>query len=84
MLNSIEYKKQNVVSVEIIDNDLLVVNCGRFIQFGMLDESMFNDDENSENQFVYVNIDFGKDIEILKIWSTSIYHHVQIVARDLK
>ena len=84
MLLNIEYKKQNVVSVNIIDSDMLVVNCGRFIQYGLLDDSMFNDDENSVNQFHFIDIDFGKDIEITKIWSTDVYHNIQIVARDLK
>jgi len=43
---------------------------------------MFNDDMNSENSFTLANINFEKDVEISKILSTSIYHHIQIVAKD--
>lgn len=31
---------------------------------------MFNDDIDSENHFVDLNLDFDKNVEIAKIWST--------------
>ena len=34
-------KKQSTVSVAVFDNDMLIVNCGRFIKFGKIEETMF-------------------------------------------
>jgi hypothetical protein len=47
-----------------------------------MDESMFDDDINSDNHFVNLNIDFDKNIEISKIWSTQVDLVLQIIARD--
>ena len=43
---------------------------------------MFNDDIDSENHFVDLNLDFDKNVEISKIWSTQVYHILQIIAKD--
>jgi hypothetical protein len=48
----------------------------------MMDESMFNDDIDSENHFMDLNIDFDKSVEISKIWSTQVDKVLQIIARD--
>lgn len=43
---------------------------------------MFNDDIDSENHFMDLNIDFDKSVEISKIWSTQVDKVLQIIARD--
>lgn len=47
----------NVVQAKLFDSDLLIVTCGRFIQYGKLDDSMFDDDIDSVNEFKDMKID---------------------------
>lgn len=60
-IEQLQILKQNSVMVSVFDHDMLVVNCGRFIKYGELNESMFNDDENSENIFHDMKIDLPKN-----------------------
>ena len=83
-LAELEFNKQNTVTSEVFGTDTLVVTCGRFIKFGRLDESMFDDDLYSKNEFNDINVELGPDFEISKIWSTSVRNHIQIVAKDAK
>jgi hypothetical protein len=71
------------VQVAVFDTDMLVVNCGRFIKYGRIDASMFDDDMRSDNAFTDLAIDFGKNVEISKIVNTNPRHRIQIVAKDL-
>lgn len=80
-IKDLELRRHHIV-YSIIFGDLIIVQCGRFIKYSKLDDSMFNDDIDSENHFVDLNIDFDKDVEIAKIWSTSLDHVLQIVAND--
>lgn len=83
-LGNFQLTKQNsVVQVAIFDSDMIVVSCGRFLKYGFINETMFNDDIYSENEFTDINIEFGKNVEIIKIMNTSIVHRIQIIAKDL-
>jgi len=76
--------KQNVVFCDIFDGEVFLVSCGRCIKYAKLDETMFNDDINSHNEFTTLNIEFSHDVEICSIINTSERKHIQIVAKDMK
>ena len=69
-LADLEERKYKVVGSELFDNDLLVVMCGRFIQYCPMNDDMFNDDIDSEIKLSKMNINFGPQVEIMKIWPT--------------
>ena len=80
-IQDLELRRHHIVSSQIF-GDLIIVQCGRFIKYSKLDESMFNDDIDSENNFIDLNLDFDKNVEIAKIWSTQVNHSLQIIAKD--
>ena len=80
-IHDLELRRHHIVSSQIF-GDLIIVQCGRFIKYSKLDESMFNDDIDSENHFIDLNLDFDKNVEIAKIWSTQVDHILQIIAKD--
>jgi len=43
---------------------------------------MFDDNIDSENHFIDLKIDFDKNVEIAKIWSTQVDDALQIIAKD--
>jgi hypothetical protein len=84
-LEDLEWERQNVVISEVFDTEpypTMVVTCGRKIMYCPIDRSMYDDDIYSENKFKEINIDFSPEVEISKVWSTSIPHHIQIIAKD--
>lgn len=68
-----------MVVCDILFSNMFVVACGREIKFIKLKTES---DEEEEVEFKKMAIDFGPQIEIHKIWSTGVYGHVQIVAKD--
>jgi len=74
-------RRQKVVQTKT-QSDLLIIQCGKYIKYAKIDESMFNDDIDSENQFTELNIQFDQGVEICQLFSTCVPHHLQIVAKD--
>lgn len=46
-LEVLKIKKQNTVQAAMFDNDILIVNCGRFIKYGDVSDSMYDENESS-------------------------------------
>lgn len=47
-----------------------------------MDETMFNDDIDSDNQFTEINIQFDPGVEICQLYTTCVSSQLQIVAKD--
>ena len=71
-IQDIKERKNNVYSAAVFDEDLLIVQCGRYIKHIILNESMFDGDPDSKNEFKDVKLNFDKNFEIIKIWDTSV------------
>ena len=50
-IQDLEDRKDNIYSAAVYDDDLLVVQCGRYIKHILINESMFNGDPDSVNEF---------------------------------
>lgn len=81
-IQDIEDRKNNVYSSAIYDDNLLLVRCGRYIKYQFLNESMFDDDANTQNIFVDIKLNFDKHFEIVKILDTCTPYQMQIIARN--
>lgn len=62
----------------MFDKDLLIVSCGRFIKYILINNTMFDGDKLSENVFIDANINFDSSVEISKIWTTVTPYVLQI------
>ena len=56
---------QNTVFSQIFDNDLLVVQCGRYIKYAKINEELWAKDKDLT--FETANIEFDNDVLIEKI-----------------
>lgn len=81
-LEDLKERRDNIYSASIYNHDLLLIQCGRFIKYTTVNETMFNDDKDSANVFRDAAINFDKSVEISKIWTTVTSHILQIIAVD--
>lgn len=72
-IKDIASRRDNVVSSSLF-NDILIVQCGRFIKYLMM--------ADNEPVFQDADIEFDSNVEIAKIWSTCKKKELQIVAND--
>lgn len=81
-MKGLMFKKQNVVMQEIVNNEILVVNCGRYIKYSRIQVDHLHQLDN-QLEFTDMNIEFKPETEIYRIWSTTNPDHIQIIATDM-
>lgn len=59
-----------------------MIACGREIRYAIVDKN--NKENDDELEFQKMDISFEPSTKIEKIWATSEYGHIQIVAVDIK
>jgi hypothetical protein len=64
-----------VVRQEIVNNKILVVNCGRFIKYALIEIDNLHLLENSLT-FIDIDIVLKPETEIYMIWSTNNKDHI--------
>jgi acetate kinase len=94
-IRTLKIKKKNAFLQELINNKILVVNCGRFIKFAVID---LNQLKKNAKQFVNtkeelaekitlsfkdLKIEFKPEVEIFRIMGTGNEDHIQIIAKDI-
>lgn len=66
----IQFARENILSSYVVDGDMMVVKCGKYIKYGTISDAKWNGDKGKSIDFEIVRIHLDDEVMIEKIWST--------------